>query len=156
MFISRHRQGLEKIWVQWILFLFIITHLLNNNNKVYAAFVNFTKSFDYIVRDAIWCKLIKIGIRGKMLDTIRSMYNSVRLRIRYDNTLSEDCICTQFLEACEICTQFLNLPCRVVVLCILSIYSACQGRSLRRFLSFHYLIFFSVFKFVLRFKGGNS
>jgi len=38
----------------------------------------------------------------------------------------------------------------------LSIYSACQGRSLRRFLSFHYLIFFSVFKFVLRFKGGNS
>ena len=126
---------------------------------MYAAFVAFTKSFDYIVRDVIWCKLIKIGIRGKMLDIIRSMYNSVRLRIRYDNTLSEDCICTQFLEACEICTQFLvsQSPmqgCRS--LHSLSIYSACQGRSLRRFLSFHYLIFFSVFKFVLRFKGGNS
>ena len=87
---------------------------------MYAAFVYFTKSFDYLVRDVIWYKVIKFGIRGKMLDIIRSMYNSVRLRIRYDNTLSEDCICTQFLEACEICTQFLNLPCRVVVLCILS------------------------------------
>ena len=43
----------------------VITHLLNNNKKLYAAFVAFTKDFDYLVRDVIWYKLIKFGIRGK-------------------------------------------------------------------------------------------
>ena len=54
------------------------THLFNNNRKVYAASVDFTEAFDYLVRDIIWYKLIKFGIRGKLLDIIRSMSNSVR------------------------------------------------------------------------------
>ena len=70
----------------------VLTHLLNNNKKVYTAFVEFTKAFDFLVRDVIWYKLIKFGIRGKMLDIIRSMYNSVRSRIKYYNTLNEDFI----------------------------------------------------------------
>ena len=59
----------------------IITHLLNTNKKLYAAFDDFNKAFDYLVRDVIWYKHIKFGIRGKMLDIIRFMYNSVRSRI---------------------------------------------------------------------------
>ena len=52
----------------------VITHLLNNNKTLNAAFVAFTKAFDYLVRDALWYKLIKFGIRGKMLDFIRFLY----------------------------------------------------------------------------------
>ena len=63
----------------------VLTHLLNNNKKVYTAFVDFTKAFDYLVRDVIWYKLIKFGIREKL-------YNSVRSRIKYYNTLNEDFI----------------------------------------------------------------
>ena len=46
----------------------LITHLLNNNKKLYAGFVDFTKAFDYLIRDVIWFKLIRYGVRGKMLD----------------------------------------------------------------------------------------
>ena len=69
-----------KIWVQWIIFFIlhgVITHLLNNNKKLYAAFIDFTKAFDYLVRYVIWYKLIHFGIRGTLLDIIRSMYNTV-------------------------------------------------------------------------------
>ena len=59
----------------------VITHLLNTNKKWYAAFDDFNKAFEYLVRDVIWYKHIKFGIRGKMLDIIRFMYNSVRSRI---------------------------------------------------------------------------
>ena len=59
----------------------VITHLLNTNKKLYCAFDDFNKAFDYLVRDVIWYKHIKFGIRGNMLDIIRFMYNSVRSRI---------------------------------------------------------------------------
>ena len=43
----------------------LITHILNNKKTLYTAFVDFTKAFDYLVRDVIWYKLIKYGVRGK-------------------------------------------------------------------------------------------
>jgi len=35
-------------------------------------------------------KLIKYGVRGKMLDIIKSMYENVRSKVKYNNTLSDD------------------------------------------------------------------
>ena len=29
----------------------VIDHLLNENKKMYAAFIDFTKAFDYVVRE---------------------------------------------------------------------------------------------------------
>jgi len=56
----------------------IISHVLNSGKKLLCAFVDFTKAFDYVVRDNLWLKLVKLGIRGKMLNIIRSMYSSVK------------------------------------------------------------------------------
>ena len=39
----------------------------------YCAFIDFTKAFDYVVRDHLWMKLIKLGIRGNILNSIKSM-----------------------------------------------------------------------------------
>jgi len=41
------------------LFVFhgLITHLPNNKKTLYTALVDFTKAFDYLVRDVIWYKL---------------------------------------------------------------------------------------------------
>jgi len=47
-----------------------ITQLLNYKKTLYTAFVDFTKAFDYLIRDVIWYKLIKYRVRGKMLDII--------------------------------------------------------------------------------------
>ena len=42
----------------------IISHMLNEGKRLYCAFIDFTKAFDYVVRDNLWMKLIKLGIRG--------------------------------------------------------------------------------------------
>ena len=34
----------------------LISHCINNNEKLFAAFVDFQKAFDYIVHDILWFK----------------------------------------------------------------------------------------------------
>lgn len=51
----------------------IISHYVNNSKRLYCAFVDFSKAFDYVVRDNLWFKLIELGVRGKILNVIMSM-----------------------------------------------------------------------------------
>ena len=44
----------------------VINHLLNENKKLYVAFIDFTKAFDYVITDILWYKLLKYGVRGKL------------------------------------------------------------------------------------------
>ncbi len=43
----------------------LIAHVINTNGRLLCAFVDFSKAFDYVVRDILWYKLIKLGVRGK-------------------------------------------------------------------------------------------
>ena len=85
----------------------LITHCLNNNNKLYCAFVDFTKAFDFVVRDILWFKLIKLGVRGRMLNIIKSIYSCVRSRVKHDNTLSEPFACNIGVRQGECLSPFL-------------------------------------------------
>ena len=67
----------------------LINHFINRVNRLYCAFVDFTKAFDYVNRDVIWYKLIKIGVRGKILNVIKSMYEHVKSRVKINNVVSE-------------------------------------------------------------------
>ena len=49
----------------------LITHFVNSGKNLFCAFVEFSKTFDYVVRDNLWYKLIKLGIRGRMLNITR-------------------------------------------------------------------------------------
>ena len=40
----------------------LIIHMLNGGKRFYCAFIDFTKAFDYVVRDILWYKLIKLGV----------------------------------------------------------------------------------------------
>ena len=51
----------------------IINHLLSKGEKLFCASVDFTKAFDYVVRDILWYKLIKLGVCGKILNVIMSI-----------------------------------------------------------------------------------
>jgi len=84
-----------------------IMHLINNGKKLYTAFVDFTKAFDYLVRDVIWFKLIKFGVRGKMLDIIKAMYITVRSKVKNNNQLSEDFECFLGVRQGESLSPFL-------------------------------------------------
>ena len=57
---------------------------------MFCAFVDFKKAFEFVNRYIIWYKLIKPGVRGKMFNVIRSMYESVKSRVKYNNELSND------------------------------------------------------------------
>ena len=70
-----------------------MTHLLNNNKQLYCFFIDFSKAFDYVVRDILWFKLIIYGVRGKMLDIFMSMYENIKSRVKLNNKLSQEFSC---------------------------------------------------------------
>ena len=69
--------------------------------------MDFTKAFDYIDKDILWYKLIKIGVRGQMLNIIRFIYNSVKSRVKCNNTLSEAFSCNIGVRQGECLSPFL-------------------------------------------------
>ena len=71
----------------------LISHCINNNEKLIAAFVDFEKAFDYIVHDILRFKLVEIGVRGKMLNIIKSIYSNLKPRVKFDNRVSSDFTC---------------------------------------------------------------
>ncbi|MCG7875034.1 MAG: reverse transcriptase domain-containing protein [Candidatus Thiodiazotropha endolucinida] len=85
----------------------LISHMLNQGKKLFCAFVDFTKAFDYVVRDNLWFKLIKLGIRGKILNIIKSMYENVKSRVRFQNQLSEEFSCMLGVRQGECLSPFL-------------------------------------------------
>ena len=71
----------------------LISHILNHGEMIYCAFIDFTKAFDYVVRENLWYKLVKLGLRGKILNIIKSMYRSVKSRVKYCNKLGNEFYC---------------------------------------------------------------
>jgi hypothetical protein len=85
----------------------LISHMINNGKNLYCAFIDFSKAFDYVVRDNLWLKLMKLGVRSKMLNIIRSMYNSVKSRVKYCNSLSKPFNCILGVRQCKCLSPFL-------------------------------------------------
>ena len=88
------------------LFSMIQRHLLGNK-KLYVAFIDFRKAFDFISHCKLWPILNKTGIKGKMLQTIQSMYRIVKARIRNGNNVTEAFICQKGLKQGEITSPLL-------------------------------------------------
>ena len=51
------------------------------------------KDSTMLFRDNLWYKMIKLGIHGKILNIIKSMYSVVKSRIKYDNKLGTELFC---------------------------------------------------------------
>ena len=85
----------------------LISHILNKGEKLFCAFVDFTQAFDYVVRDILWCKLIKLGVRGKILNVIMSMYNHVKSRVKLDCSISIGFECKLGIRQGECLSPFL-------------------------------------------------
>ena len=71
----------------------LLSHILNQGNKLYCAFVDYTKAFDCIVRENLWYKMIKYGLRGKKLNIIMSIYSKVKSRVQYNNKTGDEFFC---------------------------------------------------------------
>ena len=51
---------------------------LTEKKKLFCCFVDYTKAFDMVWREALWYKLLKYGVSGKVLNVIKGMYARVR------------------------------------------------------------------------------
>ncbi|KAK7108905.1 hypothetical protein V1264_013044 [Littorina saxatilis] len=71
-----------------------VSKQLKQHKKLYVAFVDFQKAFDTVKRDVLWNVLLKIGIGGKMLQTLRAMYSNVLscVRCNSDYTAFFECM----------------------------------------------------------------
>ena len=85
----------------------LIKHFVNKGKRLYVAFIDFTKAFDYVVTENLWLKLTKVGVHGKMLNVIKSMYNSVKSMVRYNNYLSSEFSCYLCVRQGECLSPFL-------------------------------------------------
>ena len=64
------------------------------NRKLYVAFIDFEKCFDTINRNLLWPVLLKCGMHGKMFSCLKSMYLSVKARVRGSKGLTQTILCT--------------------------------------------------------------
>ena len=60
-----------------------------NNLDTFVSFIDFSKAYDRIPHNNLWCKLSKLGIHGKILSAIQSLYTGVTCHVRVNNCLSE-------------------------------------------------------------------
>ena len=74
--------------------LFILTEIIRNRrpHKTFCTFIDIQKAYDKVWREALWYKLYKMGIRGKLWRVLRNIYEKV-----------ESCVvlgdhCTEFFE----------------------------------------------------------
>ena len=61
----------------------------HRKKKLYAAFVDYAKAFDTVSREALWYKLLKHGIDGKILKVIRSLYTNIKSCVSLNSIKSE-------------------------------------------------------------------
>ena len=87
--------------------------MINQGKKMEWNFIDFSKAFGYVQRSSLWSKLIQLGIRGKIMTLLKSMYSSVKLRVRFNNKLSHEFSCVLVVRQGEslspvLCSMFLN------------------------------------------------
>ena len=85
----------------------LFTYIINQG-QLYCSFVDMSKAFDYINRDILWYKLKKLGLRGKLLNVIKIMHETVKSKVKYQNQFSEEFDCYLGVRQGEIVLIHLN------------------------------------------------
>jgi hypothetical protein len=68
---------------------FVLQHHISKykaaGKKLYCCFIDFAKAYDCVPREKLWQRLFDIGVRGKMLHAIKSLYEvGVDMSIKLD------------------------------------------------------------------------
>jgi hypothetical protein len=73
--------------------IFLLKHVIDlycyKKKKLFCAFVDYSKAFDTVWRDALWYKLRQSGIDGKLLDVIVSIYRHIKSCVFVNGTTSD-------------------------------------------------------------------
>lgn len=63
------------------------------NRRIYAAFVDYKKAFDLVDRSLLWRKVMDIGVKGRVLKVVVSMYEFAKSCVTIDGRSSDSFIC---------------------------------------------------------------
>ena len=100
------RQGYSTIDHVFTLLALVQKRLLNHG-KLYVCLIDFKKAFDLIDRNTLWLILKKNGIRGKMYQAVKSMYEVVTARVRVGGDLTKAFMCSRGLKQGDSCSPIL-------------------------------------------------
>ena len=67
----------------------LISKTLSKGNRLYCCFIDYIKAFDSVSRVKLWLKLARIGITGKILNVIKSMYSKLKAGVKLNGNLSD-------------------------------------------------------------------
>ena len=82
------RKGRSTIDASFILHS-IVNRFLNENKRLYCTFVDLKQCFDSIYINGLWLKLYNMGLNGKLLRVIRSMYQAVKSCVKLCDNYSD-------------------------------------------------------------------
>lgn len=87
------RAGYSTIDNGFILYSLVRKYLSRKGKKIYVAFVDFKKAFDSVNRSKLYYALLHEGVKGKLLQSIQSVYKAVKscVRCNNENTNVFDC-----------------------------------------------------------------
>ena len=82
------RKGYSTVDNIFILTSLIQKYLSKKRGRFFCIFIDFKKAFDSIRHDKLWDALERKGIKGKFLDTIKSMYKKLKSCVKTDGNLT--------------------------------------------------------------------
>ena len=83
------KQGYSTADNSFILRALVERHLSKKRGKLYVGFIDFHKAFDSVKRPLLWKVIRKVGVKGRIYETLQNMYKSVKACIRCNNTLTD-------------------------------------------------------------------
>ena len=67
----------------------IVESRIKRKLNTFAVFIDFSKAYDRINRDLLWHKLSVLGVNGKMLNSLKSLYEHVQCTVRVNGCYSD-------------------------------------------------------------------
>ena len=66
----------------------IIEFYLKKKNRLYCAFIDYKKAFDFVDRTSLWMKMISTGINGNILRVIHNLYDGAKSCVKLNGNVS--------------------------------------------------------------------
>ena len=83
---------------------------MKRKKDTFATFIDFSKAYDRVNRSLLWHKLEVVGIQGKMLNSLKSLYEHVQCTIRINGEYSEWFnVKTWLKQGCILSPQLFNI-----------------------------------------------
>ena len=83
------RQGFRTTDQIYILKTILNKYLHKSKKPVFGCFVDFSKAFDSVWRDALFYKMNNLGISGNIFQVIKNMYSNTHICIKKNDIISE-------------------------------------------------------------------